>query len=554
MGYKRSPRIDPKKGAGDEHSGKWVSSEMPSRRLIIAILLFAGVIWYGFYATHTKEISGSDDREYASIARNIVDGKGIVRNFIYPVDINFFKKLPVPEFVHPPGYPLIIAGFFKLFGISDLSALLPSYLSYFILVILIFLFARRHLGVRTATVAAVILIFSKEILNMSMVALSEMVYALFFFLFFTLFVKASSLKAIFIAGILLGMSHLIRENIYPFVIPLFIYLYFYPDFPRWKKMFFFLIGIFMPIIPNMIRSFSLTGSPFFSYGKFALMAFSEKYPWLNIYRDTENLSLFEFLSAEAAQLYLKYLTNVVSTFEQFMSVSNPYVLAFFVIEMFHWKMSQEWKRVKLLFLFLLVSQIFFISLFTFTHRFFVPFLPMMILFASQGFSRISEELIPEVRVHWKKVVFLSTILLFFIFFMVPTTYTIFQPKKSPIFNFRNPQFGFLISKGEAEKLKEFLKDELKENQVIWTDLPEILEWEGNRLCGWLPIRIETIYKIHKKIPVDAILLTSIRTPYTMEEEWRYLLLSEHSLPKYRNVKLYKSRWVFAKLLVRDEEE
>jgi hypothetical protein len=40
----------------------------------------------------------------------------------------------------------------------------------------------------------------------------------------------------------------------------------------------------------------------------------------------------------------------------------------------------------------------------------------------------------------------------------------------------------------------------------------------------------------------------------MEEEWKYLLFSEHSLPRYRTVKLYKGGAVFAKLLIRDEAE
>jgi hypothetical protein len=70
----------------------------------------------------------------------------------------------------------------------------------------------------------------------------------------------------------------------------------------------------------------------------------------------------------------------------------------------------------------------------------------------------------------------------------------------------------------------------------------------------LPTRIEHIYEIHKKIPVDAILLTNLRTPTQMEDAWKYLLLSEHSLPKYRSVKLYKGKMIFAKLLIRDERE
>ena len=107
---------------------------------------------------------------------------------------------------------------------------------------------------------------------------------------------------------------------------------------------------------------------------------------------------------------------------------------------------------------------------------------------------------------------------------------------------------------EAKKLIHFLENELKEDKVVWTDLPEILEWEGNRLCGWLPTRIEKIYEIQRRFPVDAILLTNLRTPYRMDEEWRHLLFSENGLHQYRTVKLYQSGRFMAKLLIRDERE
>jgi 4-amino-4-deoxy-L-arabinose transferase-like glycosyltransferase len=554
MRRKKTIPISPKKETASQVKQELIPSRISFSLLILLLFLLAGIVWFGFYATHTKEISGSDDREYASIARNIVNGRGIVRNFIYPVDINFFEKLPVPEFMHPPGYPLILSGFFGLFGISEVSALLPSYLSYFILILLFFFFAKKYLGISTSVIATVMLIFNRELLDISLVALSEGVYALCFLLFFILFVRANSFRAIFVSGIVLGMTHLIRENIYPFVLPVLVYLYFYPDLPRWKKMFFFLIGVLIPILPNMIRSYLDTGSFFFSYGKFALMAFTEKYPWLNIYRDIQNPSLFEFLKDEPSQFLLKYVSNVVSTLEQFISISNPYLLVFFILEMFYWKISPGWKRIKMLFLFLVISQIFFIALFTFTPRFFILFLPMMIVFASQSFIRVSEGLISCAKFHWRKRVLYLSVFLFLILFITPTAYTIFQPSKPEGLGFKTPQFGFLISKGEAKRLKDFLKGELKENQVVWTDLPEILEWEGDRLCGWLPIRIEQIYEIHKKIPVDAILLTNHRTPTHMEKAWKYLLFSEHSLPKYRSVKLYKGEMLFAKLLIRDDKE
>ncbi len=554
MGDQTSLSHGNKETAASKGKKGWIVSRSAARWFILLLLLLAGIVWYGFYTTHTKEIGGSDDREYASIARNIVDGKGIVRNFIYPIDIHFFGKAPIPEFVHPPGYPLLIAGFFKLFGVSDFVALLPSYLSYFFLLLLLFFFVKRDLGIQAAVLTAVVFIFNKEVLEMSLVALSEAPYTLVFTLFFILWIRANSLWGIFIASFFGGASYLIRENIYPFLLPLFFYLFDYPDLPRWKKMVLFVMGFLIPMIPNMIRKFSETGSFFFSYGKFTLMAFTEKYPWLTIYRDIQNPSLIEFFTDQPGQFILKYLNNLIQAVEQMLSITNPYLMAFFLIEMFYWKVNPKWKRIKMLFLFLLVFQIFFISLFTYTQRFFIPFLPIIILFASQSMLRISEVLVTGVQIHWRKRMIFLSLVLFLIFFMMSSIYLILQPKGPPLLNFKTPQYGFLIHQEEARKLNEFLRRELKENQVIWTDLPEILEWEGNRLCGWLPQKIGMVHEIHKKFPVDAILLTNLRTPYKMEEEWRYLLFSEFSLPQYRSVKHYQSGIFFAKLLIRDERE
>jgi 4-amino-4-deoxy-L-arabinose transferase-like glycosyltransferase len=555
MGYKEAIVTELRREVTQQEERGWKVSLMSSKWFVLLLLILAGFVWYGFYITHTKGVMGSDDREYVSIGRNIAMGRGIVKNFMYPVDFNFFEKIPVPEFFRPPGYPLIIAGFFKLFGISDFSALLPSYVFYFLQILLFFLFAKRYLEIKSATVATVILIFNREILDMSLIALSEALYTSIFFLFFFVFVKAKTLRGIFIAGILLGMSQLVRMNIYPFLIPLFVYLYFYPDLPRWRKISFFMIGIFIPIIPEMIRAYSEAGSPFFSYGKFMLMSYSEKYPWENVFRDIANPSLFEFLMAEPSQFIFKYLTNMVNISERILSVSNLYLLGFFLTEMFYWKDSPELNRIKTLFLFLLLFQILFISAANFsTLRFFIPFIPMIAFFAAKSFLRTSSHLVSTVRISWQERISLLVFISFLIFFILPTLYAINKPYLSSVLGGKTPQFGVLIQKQEAEKLNEFLKKELKENQVVWTDLHEILAWEGDRLCGWLPTRIKTIYEIHPRIPVDAILLTDVRTPYRMEEEWRYLLFNQASLPRYRTIKLYQSQTVFAKLLVRDERE
>jgi 4-amino-4-deoxy-L-arabinose transferase-like glycosyltransferase len=531
------------------------SINMASKGLyVVPILFLAFIIWYGFYGTHTKGVTGSDDREYAAIARNIVEGKGIVRNLIYPVDVKFFSKPLIPEFHHPPGYPLIIAGFFKVFGISDFVALLPSYLSYFLLVTSVFLYVKRQVDLKAAVLASILIIFNKEILDASLISLSEMSYTLAFFLFFVVLVKAKNLRDIFFAGVLLGLSQLIRKSVYPFLVPLFIYFVLYHREFRWKKMVTFTFGLLLPILPFLIRSYWVTGSPFFSYNHLVLMSYSHKYPEMSIWRDINAPSLIEFLKNQPGVLLTKYLSHFMILLTNLLSVSNSYVLALGLSEMLYWKMDSDWKRTKVLFLLLFFSQILFVPLNTFQARLFIPFLPVLIVFASQACLRVSASLISDVNTGWRKGVTVLLALLACICFIVPVLDWILRPSGYRVFRNKTLQLGFLLPREEAFRLNEFLDRELKRDQIVWTDFPEVLEWEGNRMCGWLPLRTNDIFEIHRKIPVDAILLTTVQTPSRMGQQWRDLLFSEQSLPQYRTMKFYESSIFSAKLLIRDKRE
>ena len=60
----------------------------------------------------------------------------------------------------------------------------------------------------------------------------------------------------------------------------------------------------------------------------------------------------------------------------------------------------------------------------------------------------------------------------------------------------------------------------------------------DHLVRFFAARMEWVYEIQRRIPVDALLLTNLRTPYEMGEEWKYLLFSDQSLPLHRNVKFH----------------
>ena len=62
MKRKKSIPVSPKKEPVPQVKQEFIPSWVSFKLLIILLLLLAGIVWFGFYATHTKEISGSDDR------------------------------------------------------------------------------------------------------------------------------------------------------------------------------------------------------------------------------------------------------------------------------------------------------------------------------------------------------------------------------------------------------------------------------------------------------------------------------------------------------------
>jgi len=106
-------------------------------------------------------------------------------------------------------------------------------------------------------------------------------------------------------------------------------------------------------------------------------------------------------------------------------------------------------------------QVLFIALFTFTTRFFIPFLPVMVVFASQGFVRVSEDLISCAKPLWRKKVLYLSLLLFLLFFLTPATYTIFQPDKPEALGFRTPPLDFFNTHRRSEEVKRFFEERVK---------------------------------------------------------------------------------------------
>ncbi|MFH1253945.1 MAG: hypothetical protein V1646_00770 [bacterium] len=162
-----------------------------------------------------------DSEHYHKIALSLVSGNGF-----YNLDG------VTPQFYRMPGYPVFLAGCYKLFGIQQIAVIiLQTCLSSFI-PLLIFLLTLTLLPsqLRTAKLASLAACIDLGYIIFSGLIMSEILFTIFFTFFLILFLynytpffcKKESLISdnhpifrLFLAGIILGIAGLIRPVGYP---------------------------------------------------------------------------------------------------------------------------------------------------------------------------------------------------------------------------------------------------------------------------------------------------------------------------------------------------
>jgi len=121
------------------------ASEAPGRaRLVDAALLLAlGAALLGAARTaDPPKLVWSDEIIYALVGRHIADGHGNVSSITHPRTLAA-RGYPHPD-VHLPGHMYLIAAAYKVLGVSELAAFVPSLLGYLGSGLLLYVCGSRH--------------------------------------------------------------------------------------------------------------------------------------------------------------------------------------------------------------------------------------------------------------------------------------------------------------------------------------------------------------------------------------------------------------------------
>ena len=120
------------------------SSEDTYRLLMVVVLV--AVVW-GFLAlTGSRYLVYPDAMEYAQTARSLSEGRGATTDTIWALRTAYPLTLPPPDVRRPLLWPVILSGFFRLFGASDWVATLAGGCMGCLGAALFFALARRFTG------------------------------------------------------------------------------------------------------------------------------------------------------------------------------------------------------------------------------------------------------------------------------------------------------------------------------------------------------------------------------------------------------------------------
>jgi 4-amino-4-deoxy-L-arabinose transferase-like glycosyltransferase len=192
--------------------------------LTVVILPIVMLVFASFFVDPSRvHVSGldhtlNDQVEYITTAQNLLRSGTLESSVIQT------GTLVNGSFHHMPGYPVLLAGFYKVFGVNMWSTLLPGLLAFIFSTILIYLIGKKLFDYRVGFAAFILAISFSPFLIYSFTAMVEMpfIFAALFCFLATVYLNPRLQSSL--VPFLLILPFLFRETGSLLVIPLAVYV------------------------------------------------------------------------------------------------------------------------------------------------------------------------------------------------------------------------------------------------------------------------------------------------------------------------------------------
>jgi len=500
--------------------------------LIIALLLtLAAGAWTYYYANAFVALPYNDAMDYASMGRNINEGRGFTSRYITPLSLAHFGE-PYPNLWRAPLWPLFLAAVFRLFGTSDTAAVAAGAFFYFGAIIPLFLLAKEISsskglsGETGGTITCILYIFSPMALFYSISGMTESMALFFLVLWALLLYKARGEKyCIFlVTGLVGGLFYLVRYNALIFLPLSLLYLWWSGRLKTGGvgKLAAYLGSWLLVVSPWLWRNYTLTGNPFFSLQAFEPAMFTATYPGYTLYMLPEIINVKTFLLEYPGEILIKIREGLGSFRRSMLNPSftgtAPFMAALFLPGL----LAPMDRKLKIFIATCFFAQLAALLVIHYIPRLFFIFLPFYLLTAVGLLAYI----LSFMKSPFLRNAALAAVVTAALLTNIPQWHEVNTRQDWPHYY--------------AEAIQDVSR-QISENGVIISNDGHILSWYADRLALKMPVSVKQIADLEKMAPVEGIWLSNrFRWGNTPEADQQWLEIMREKPVELGNYYLFSA--------------
>ncbi len=263
--------------------------------LLLLLAALAVFLLYFYFFNNGEPTWWSDTYEYAVVARNVGEGRGLIDTAHYVLDTWLLQNfpLPMPYAHHDIGLPLLMGGVIALLPDNNAAVAWTGGIFFMLLVPLTFWFGRNMYNNAVGVLAALLALINVQLVSYSTTGLSEVPYAFFMTLFWFALYRAKTRRDIFLAGALFGWLWVLRSNTLSALPWILLFLALAPasgstafawSRALWKNLWetrrkifarlsVFLVGLLLILSPTLLRNYQTLGNPFYTVSSMYALVF-----------------------------------------------------------------------------------------------------------------------------------------------------------------------------------------------------------------------------------------------------------------------------------------
>ena len=513
----------------------------------LLVALLAALLWGTHFTLIFRGLESSDAFSYAQIARNLARGNGYVTQESMPYELLLFKDVPHPELMHPPLQALAVSGLFAIFGPRDWAATLPGAFSYLLTAALVYLAAYRWAGPRASALGAALFLVHPGSAHYATSGLAEPLYGMLLtgaIVLIAACTRQARWPLVLVAGAALGLTDLARETA-RYLLPVAAVMLWGEKPGRWARLGGLAAGYLLVTFPNYVRIAAATGSPFTNYGPSILMSDIPPFHGLKWYRSMSTIDPLSYLSHAPHLLARKVGFNLLFLGGTLGQMLSP-ILVIGALAAGRWAPHSEARRAAVLTGAALLVQTMVSLVFLIDLRHFAPFLPLLAALSAASALAL-----------WSRHGRVGRVVI-----LVALAWVFWTQGRDRVLQFRPRSEDYLARRAEERAAGEFVAQRTGPDDLIISDISEIVAWYADRRSVWFPLDESLLARFPRGARGEHYLfLTSFRiapepavSPFGVHrpEPWLRYLSSPTAPPGFEPAGELRVRELRARLFRRGE--